>query len=135
MYLVPVEIKKSKIEGRGVFSRLNIPKGAIVWRYKKGHDHVLSKLDFNALPQNKKNELRRVGYLSETTDRFIYPPADDPACYTNHSSNNNTAVVYDSEISEEPIFVANRDINKGEEITNDYREFDEFSRTDNHNWL
>lgn len=47
------------------------------------------------------------------------------ALYTNHSGHNNLSVKYDISISEESFFIANRDIQEGEELTNNYYEFDE----------
>jgi SET domain-containing protein len=64
------------------------------------------------------------------------PPEDDPACYTNHDPEGfNTSVVFDKDVSDEPIFVANRDIEQGEEITNNYLEFDKNSAIRKFEWL
>ena len=136
MYLIPVSIRKSSIDGDGVFAESNIPKGTIVWQYTDGHDKKMAKEEFNSLDQDIKNELQRIAYLSPTTDFWVMPPKEDPACYTNHDSATfNTSVVVDKNVSEEPIFVANRDIHQGEEITNNYLEFDENSSIEKFEWL
>jgi SET domain-containing protein len=136
MYTVPVEIRSSNIDGKGVFALKPIPKGTIVWQYTKGHDKRISKEKFNALDETTKTSLQRIAYLSPTTNMWVIPPDDDPACYTNHDPNNfNTSTSFEQEISDEPIFRANRDISSGDEITNNYTDFDKNSTHDNFKWL
>jgi SET domain-containing protein len=136
MYLVPVSIKKSSIDGDGVFAESDISKGTIVWQYTNGHDKKMTKEEFDSLDDSTKEELQRIAYLSPTTNIWVMPPKDDPACYTNHDPKAfNTSVVVNNNISEEPIFVANRDIKQGEEITNNYLEFDENSLPEKFEWL
>src|SRR5689334_2164903 len=110
MYTVPVEIHESNIEGRGVFAINPIPKNTIVWQYTKGHDKKMTREEFDALDENTQTALQRVAYLSPTTDMWVLPPDEDPACYTNHNPNDfNTSVSFEPNISEEPLFRANRD--------------------------
>lgn len=124
MYLVKVEAKESPIEGKGVFALEDIQKGAIAWKFDPVHDQSMSKDDFEALPNESRAALLRVAYLSESSGRWIYPPNDDPALFTNHSEASNLSVVHDAAISEEPFFRANRDIRSAEELTVNYTEFD-----------
>lgn len=125
MYLFPVTIRKSSIEGMGVFTEENIKKGAIVWKYNPDHDQCLSQDEYRALSASKKTYLEKVAYLSPTTHQYIFPPDKDPALYTNHDAKrHNLSVVTDHSISSEPYFIANRDISQGEELTNNYHEFD-----------
>ena len=135
MYLIPVEIRESTIDGKGVFALSRVPKNTIVWKFYSRHDKALSRDAFNAFDEEKKQELKRVAYLSRTSNRYIYPPENDPTNFTNHSKNNNLSSVYNKSISEEPYFVANRDIEVGEEITNDYSEFDEALEADKPEWI
>lgn len=124
MYLFPVETKASTINGTGVFALQKINKGEIVWKFDKNYDKVLSIDEYNTISRELKEELYHIAYLSPTTNRYVYPPTDDPAKFTNHSRNNNLTAIIDKNISEEPYFIANRDIEVGEEITNNYEEFD-----------
>ncbi len=136
MYLVPVEVKESSIDGKGVFAKDPITQNTIVWQYTEGHDSKMTKEDFSQLEESAKVSLVRVAYLSPTTSMYVMPPEGDPARYTNHNpSSNNISVVIDKAISDEPFFVANRNIKAGEEITNDYLEFDDNSREDRFKWL
>jgi len=124
MYIVPVEVKESSINGKGVFALTDIKKGQTVWQFTKGHDISMSVEEFEKLDEETKEQMHRVAYLSPTSNLWVSPPEDDLARYTNHSRQNNTTVVVDAKVSPEPYFVANRDIEKGEEITNNYYEFD-----------
>ena|SRR3990167_8422203 len=135
MYLFPVEVKNSKIDGKGVFALSKIPKAEIVWKFVTGHDNALSIDEFNKLSDRAKTELMRVAYLSKTTNRYVFPPENDPANFTNHSKDFNLSVRVNATISEEPFFVANKDIEIGDELTNNYSEFDEKIKTDKPEWI
>jgi hypothetical protein len=136
MYKVPVEVRESDIDGKGVFAKSDIKKHVIVWQYIGGYDKKMTQYQFDSLEESTKTELQRIAYLSPTTNLWVMPPEDDPACYTNHDPEGfNTSVVFDKDVSDEPIFVANRDIEQGEEITNNYLEFDKNSAIRKFEWL
>ena len=136
MYLIKVEVKGSPIHGKGVFALENIPKGKIVWKFDPTHDLVLSLDDFNQLDESAKVELKRVAYLSGSSGQYVYPPENDPARFTNHDGErNNLSVKIDEEVSKEPYFIANRDIEAGEELTNNYSDFDESLKESKSGWL
>jgi SET domain-containing protein len=88
-----VIVKKSKIEGFGVFAGKNFRKGEIVIQWD--FSHMLTKADLKELPEEEK---RYVAYLNKK-----YILMQPPARFVNHSCD-----------------VAKRDISKGEEITSDY---------------
>ena len=135
MYLIQVTVKESPIDGKGVFTLQTIKAGDVVWRFDSTHDKTLTRAEFDALDKREKEVLRKVAYLSKNTGRWVYPPTNDPALYTNHSKENNLSAVLNKAISEEPIFVANRDINVGEELTNNYHEFDDLTENLEAEWL
>lgn len=135
MYLVQTIVKNSAIDGRGVFTLQDIKVGDVVWKFDSSHDKTLTRNEFEALDSAEKEALRRVAYLSKNTGRLVYPPENDPALYTNHSDKNNLSAVFNGSVSEEPIFVANRDIAAGEELTNNYREFDDLTENLQAEWL
>lgn len=135
MYLVQVTVKESPIEGKGVFTLQDIKVGDVVWKFDSSHDQTMIRAEFDALDKKEKEALRRVAYLSKDTGRWVYPPENDPALYTNHSKENNLSATINGSISEEPIFVANRDIASGEELTNNYYEFDDLTANLEAEWL
>lgn len=135
MYVVAVEVKDSPIHGKGVFAKQDIKAGEVVWGFKDGHDIKMAPEEYAKLPAEQKAAMEKTGYLSPTSGMWVFPPAGDPACYTNHSQSNNLSTKFDPKFSDEPYFVANRDIKPGEELTNNYLEFDEVSKNLKTNWL
>lgn len=134
MYLIPVEIRNSSIDGKGVFALEPIAVGTVVWRFEAGHDLTMSMKEFENLENKAKSFLEGIGYTSPTTGRWVYPPENDPARFTNHSSSNNLTALVDTSVSEEPYFIANRYIATGEELTNNYHEFDKLTQATNPSW-
>lgn len=126
MYLIKIKAGDSQIQGKGVFADQKILKGGLVWKFTEGHDKTLSQDDYSKLSKAEKEYLEKVAYLSATSKCYVFPPENDPALYTNHDQiNHNLSVVVDPTISSEPYFIANRDIEIAEELTNNYHEFDE----------
>ena len=104
------ELKKSKIEGIGLFAKDNISKGEII-SIKAGHIVQLEE----AMRSNKEFE----EYDLQIHDNFFLVPKrkeeiKDLVIHFNHSCNPNAGP--DGQIT----FVAIKDIKKGEEITCDY---------------
>lgn len=134
MYVIQIQVGKSTINGSGVFASNDIEKGEIVWEFTKGHDIKISPAEYNKLDEHSKKDVDKVGYLSPSTNLYVFPPKDDPARFTNHSSNNNLTAVFDSKISDEPYFISNRNIKRGEELTNNYMEFDKVAQSAKPSW-
>ncbi|MFA5211347.1 MAG: SET domain-containing protein-lysine N-methyltransferase [Patescibacteria group bacterium] len=102
-----LKIKKSKIEGKGVFANRNFKKGETVVKWDTSI--VLNEEETKKL---SKNEQR---YIFPFRNKFLLQQS--PARYVNHSCNPNTKVVNNSSD------VAILDIKKGDEITSDYSLF------------
>lgn len=134
MYKVSVAVDDSPIDGKGVFTRKDIAKDTVVWQFNDKHDIVFTPAEYEAVPPEYKARLKNTGYLSPWSNNWVFPPKDDPAQYTNHSAHNNLSARFDAEVSPEPYFVANRDIVAGEELTNNYHEFDQITRTTKPQW-
>lgn len=128
MYLIKVEVKNSEIHGKGVFALKKIPKNTIVWQFMPDHDLTLTPSQFDKLTKDEKAKLKRIAYLSPTSEFWVYPPDNDPARFTSHSSSNNLTSVVDANVSSEPYFITNRDIAAGEELTNNYNQFDQITQ-------
>lgn len=113
MLLVRTYLDKSRIHGLGVFAGEFIRKGTRIWRFVDGFDRVFTPIQFAQLPKPAQDFIKHHGYR---IDRAILLTVDHDR-HMNHSENAN-AVWRDGYI------VASRDIAKGTEITNDYRDFD-----------
>lgn len=95
-------VKKSCIEGKGVFAARDFKQGDVVLKW---NPRILS------LEQAKKVPAKKKRYLDYLKGKYIL--MQTPEKYVNHSCDANTYVKdwYD---------IAKRNIKKGEEITSDY---------------
>ncbi|MFA5086413.1 MAG: SET domain-containing protein [Candidatus Paceibacterota bacterium] len=99
-----VLVKKSKINGKGVFANKNFRKGAVIIKWKIGKIFTKREIDsFSKEIQKYKNHIGRNKYII----------AGSPEGRVNHSCLPNTFVKNGCDI-------ALRGIKKGEEITSDY---------------
>lgn len=115
MLLVKTELKLSPIHGFGVFAAEFITKGTRIWQYVNGVDYRISKEFVASLPKITRDTILHYsafwggGYVISADDsRFI-----------NHSFTPNLITYLEPDID-----VALKDIKIGEELTEDYREFD-----------
>lgn len=99
-----IEIRKSGIEGLGVFAARDLKKDEKVYSFKKGK--VISRDDIQNVLEGEKRYLDKIG-----EDEFEI--IESPARYVNHSCNPNVT-------EKERTAYALSDIKKGEEITIDY---------------
>ena len=124
MLLVKTKTGPSLIEGTGLFADELIPKGARIWEFSKETDEAYTKEDAETLPEPKRSDILGLhfSYVSKKTGRYIL--SGDDAKYMNHSFTPNTRNIFVAD-SEEDIQLAVRDIQKGEELTVDYRVFED----------
>lgn len=121
MLLVKTKIKPSKISGIGLFADQFIPKGTLIWRFKKDFDIRVNKDYPDNLQEPAKSYFKCYAYQNPKTMNYVL--CADDARFFNHSEEPNTCCVEDPE-DEDTANVASRDIQVGEELTIDYREFD-----------
>jgi len=115
--LVPVAIRPSRIHGLGVFAVEPIPAGTPVMRWTPGTDYVLTKQERQALPLELRKFLIEFMWVG---DDGRYYGSVDAGRFTNHSSTANLS--FDRATGGS---FANRDIDIGEELTENYGEFDD----------
>ena len=113
MLLVKTYLDKSPIHGIGVFAAELIRKDTKIWRFVEGFDRAYTPKEFAKLPKPARDYLKDYGYRVDGEILFTF----DHDHYINHSDNPNTYL-------KAGYTIARRNIRKGEEITNDYREFD-----------
>ncbi len=113
MLLVKTYLDKSPIHGIGVFAGELIRKDTKIWRFVFGFDRYYSKRQIAKLPKPAREHIKLHGYqwgneilLSMDYDTFM-----------NHSDRPNTYF-------HNGYVLARRNIRNGQEITNDYREFE-----------
>lgn len=113
MLLVKTYLDKSKIHGIGVFAGEFIRKETKIWRFVEGYDRAYSPNEFARLPKAARDFLSNYAYRVDGEILFTV----DNDRHINHSDDPNTYL-------KGGYAIARRNIRKGEEITNDYREFD-----------
>jgi uncharacterized protein len=100
-----IEIRPSRISGRGVFARRRFSEGEIVFRWDLSRKVRRDRVD--SLPPEERH------FLNPFDDELLVL-LGEPERYVNHSCAGNTRI-------ERFTDVAVRDIHPGEEITSDYR--------------
>ncbi len=103
-----VEVRKSGIQGTGLFARREFKAGEVVLQWK-----LEQRIDVTELSTLDLEERKYLHPLAEHTYAILQPPER----FVNHSCNNNTVV-------KNLCDVAVRDIQQGEEITSDYSSSD-----------
>ncbi len=119
MILVKTKLKQSLINGIGLFANQFISKNTIVWKYNLRLDQLYHRDEWKSTPKMVKKLLKHYGYKNEYGDYIL---CGDDARFFNHSDTPNCFEEY-SPGGTAPT-IANRDIQKGEELTIDYSSFD-----------
>lgn len=117
MYLVPTEVRPSEIHGLGVFTLQPIGLGSVVWQVDDRIDIVINIPEgLEGLPDHIVEHLR----VRSTTLVHLaaYRISLDNNQFTNHSYQPNLEWdrLHD-------LFLATRNIDAGEELTKDYRQY------------
>jgi len=121
MLLVDTKIGPSKINGTGLFANQFIPKGTPVWKFQSGFDLKIEKSELDNLSEPAKKQFLKYAYLNPKTNKYIL--CFDDARFFNHSDNAN-CIDTESPEDSEGIDVAAKDIQEGEELICNYKEFD-----------
>ena len=116
MLLVNTYVAASPIEGVGVFAAAPIPAGARIWRLDPEFDRLIPVGIYEASPPHLRALLDRYAYPSPDRPGFLVYEVDNGR-FMNHSETPNT------DFSAREGGTALRDIQAGEELTCDYRQF------------
>ncbi len=117
MFTVKTFLEKSPINGVGCIAGEFIPKGTIIWKFQENFDVRIDDLQFKELPKIAQEFVLHFAYYSKKEGGYIV--CLDNAKYTNHSLDPNMKTI------DKETCIAVKDINDGEEITEDYFGFDE----------
>jgi SET domain-containing protein len=102
--VVEVVVKRSKINGLGIFAARDFKKEALVIKWSSCRD--LAKQDVEKLTKKTREHISFIG------GKYVLVPPDG---WVNHSCDPNVRL-------SDFCYFAKRNIKKGEEITTDYRE-------------
>jgi SET domain-containing protein len=127
MLLIETRLAQSPTHGIGLFAAQHVEAGAKIWEFTPGFDLELSEEELGRLSEACR--LRVLHYAYYNARRMRYILCSDDARFINHSDQPNTVDVGfgDSAVSEGQTFAA-RAVQLGEEITSDYRSFEEPGR-------
>lgn len=116
MLTVKTALRKSSVHGMGVFAEQFIPAGTVVWVFQSDFDFRISEESVAALPEIARQKL--LHYSAKWGGGYVIS-ADD-ARFLNHSGTPNLRTMDEPDCD-----IAIRDIQIGEELFEDYREFDD----------
>lgn len=120
MFLVDVRLERSPIHGWGVFARQRIPAGTRTWELVPGVDQLIDPAAVEGTRDDLRNLLVHYTYLHPFLRKRVL--CGDVAKFMNHSE---SPTVRGTHTTDGGYDVAVRDIEAGEELTVDYREFDD----------
>ncbi len=115
MMMVDTEVRQSPIHGLGVFLKVPVKAGTLLWRFDPRVDRVYVEDEINALPPHMQDYLRIYSTWHEPTGLYVL--CGDNGRYVNHSATPNS-------ISAAPCFGDDHaavDLSAGAEMTSDYR--------------
>ena len=110
-----IALKKSGIEGLGLFATAPIKEGEVIWE-RDDNEVLYPVAEVDSWPEERRAAFWRYAYQVDAGHYAApgNPETEDPADYMNHSCNPTAWYATDA------VMVAMRDIDTGEEITYDY---------------
>ena len=121
MLFVKTRVLPSRIHGLGLFADEDIPKDTILWKFTSEFDLKFTKEQIRKFSKQVQEYLETYCWLSKKSGKYCF--ASDNAKYFNHSKNPNSLSAYYKN-EEEVVTKAIQDIQKGEEITDNYSTFE-----------
>lgn len=116
MLRIPTYVAPSPIAGLGLYSASDLPAGTVIWEYTPGVDWRIPPPVLDGFPEPYRSWLTHYLYLDESG---VYVLCVDNAKFMNHDDDPNC------DDSGEIHTVTRRPVATGEELTCDYRLFDQ----------
>jgi len=119
MIHIAYKLKSSDLHGVGLFADEDIKKGQLVYTASPLLDLNITQEQFDRLDQKEKDEILWWGFFDQPSK--MWRVDFDVSKFINHSSD---ATVTQDENHDEAYLIAVRDIKSGEELTQNYLEFE-----------
>lgn len=119
MMHIKYKLDKSTSHGIGLFADEDITEGQVIYTASPVLDVDISKEEFEKLSESEKKEIKYWGFFD--TENDVWHVDFDVSKFINHSSN---PTITQDESYKEAYLIALRDIQKGEELTQNYLEFE-----------
>ncbi len=116
MFHVKIKIKESHLHGLGLYADEDIKQHQKIFTESPNLALYFSAEQFLSLPENDKALVKHYGFFDIQKNQWHLSFEDIRFC--NHSSNSSITLSNDS-------LIAKRDIHQGEELTQDYSEFED----------
>lgn len=116
---IKYKLEKSSSHGIGLFADENIQKGSLVYTSSPLLDVNITQEQFDSLNEKEKAEIKYWGFFDEPSQKWHVD--FDVSKFINHSTD--ATLTQSSEYSD-AYLVPTRDIVKGEELTQNYLEFE-----------
>jgi SET domain-containing protein len=116
---IKYKLDKSSIHGIGVFADQIIKKGEVIFTASPLLDVNITQEQFVSLQEAEQKEIRYWGFFDKPTQRWHVD--FDHMHFINHSYNANTTQDFSRS---EAYILATKDIRTGEELTQNYLEFE-----------
>jgi len=122
MLLIKTKVGPSSVHGMGCFADQFISKGTLVRKFMPGFDLEIPKSEVDKLPDAARERFLNYAYFDKESNIYTLNPDDER--FVNHSDEPNVGddLSRESEMGE---MYALRDIQAGEELTENYNEFDD----------
>ncbi len=119
MIHIKYKLDRSVHHGIGLFADENIKRGTLIYTTSPILDVNITQGQFEVLNEREKDEIRWWGFFDVSTQKWHVD--FDVSHFINHS--------YDGTVTQNPehadaYLIATRDINAGEELTQNYLEFE-----------
>ncbi len=119
MILIDYEIKSSPVHGAGMFTKQDIQKGTLIAKASPKLDVDIPKEIFEKLDSREQQEILYWGFYDEP--RNVYHVDFDNTKFINHSRDSNIT----QDVNHLDMYLlASRDIKAGEELLQNYLEFE-----------
>ena len=113
-YRTEVKVATNLDMNLGLFAKEFIPKDSVVWEFIKDVDVQVSQEKFDALNAAQKEYFKKYAWKEEDDNYYL---SCDLTNFINHSYTPNLKIVDD-------VVIAIKDIQPGEELFENYQEFD-----------
>jgi SET domain-containing protein len=119
MIHIKYKLRASDFHGIGLFTDQEIKKGELIYTASTLLDLNITQEQFDSLHQNEKDEVLWWGFFDEPSQKWHVD--FDVSKFINHSKE---ATVTQDENHDEAYLVATHDIKAGDELTQNYLEFE-----------
>jgi len=119
MIYIKYKLDKSKLHGIGLFTKEDLKKGQLVYVASPILDVNITQEQFNSLDEREKKEIRYWGFWDEPNK--IWHVDFDNSKFINHSQ---SPTLTQNSNHKEAYLVTTRDVKNGEELTQNYLEFE-----------